>query len=356
MSNDSYMTLHTFELSLNITKEDEQICRDYFYTEAAKLGIRCFDKNGWLNFYGYQKAGIKISLRSNVNTPGALIRLRVNPSVLCGNTDPTVLFLPDRKNMDDMIGLLDALTHNFLREHTIYDFTLNRLDLCRNIYLEKQEYLAEYLRLLHKGADQSRWDAERFGDERDDHSFRRYRTDYEVTIYDKIYELQQENRSRYQQAPFQWTRDDRILRVETALLRNGIRSQIEKRNMDCDIVWPDLLVKLSKSGLFIMSELLDLLVPDATYYSLDAARILIALSDFREHKKEKLGQFLYRVNHNLTLDRSKLQQEKNGAKRLRQLHELNINPVTIESRAGIRMLPSVQALLKCPQEVSHDCV
>ena len=346
MSNYPYMTLHTFELSLNITKEEEQICRDYFYTEAAKLCIRCFDKNGWLNFYGYQKAGIKISLRSNVNTPGALIRLRINPSVLCGDTDPTALFLPDRKNMNDMIGLLDALTHNFLREHTIYDFTLNRLDLCRNIYLEKQEYLAEYLRLLHKRADQLHWDAERFGDERDDHSFRRYRTDYEVTVYDKIYELQQEDRSRYQQESFQWTRDERILRVETSLLRNGIRSQIEKRNIDRDIVWPDLLLKLSASGLFIMTELLDLLIPDSTYYSLDAARILIALSDFREHKKEKLGQFLYQVNRNLTLDRSKLQQEKNGAKRLRQLNDLNINPVTIESRARIDMLPSIQDLLK----------
>lgn len=279
------------------------------------------------------------------------MRLRINPSVLCGNTDPTALFLPDRKAMDDVLSLLDALIQRFLCKHTIYDFTLNRLDLCRNIYL-KSAYLPEYLRLLKRGADRSRWSAEQFGDERDEHFFRRFRADYEVTVYDKIYELQQEDRSRYQQEPFQWTRDDCILRVETALLRDGIRSQMKKLNIDRDVLWPDLLLKLNASGLFIMSDLLDMLVSDATYYSLDAARTVIALSNFSEHKKKKLGQFLSLSNHCLTQDQSRLRQMKNGPKRLRQLRELRINPVTIEVRAGIHMLPSVQALLNCPLEVS----
>lgn len=56
-----FMTIHTFELSMIITKEEEQLCRDHFYAEAEQLHIRCFDKNGWLNFYGYQKAGVKIT-------------------------------------------------------------------------------------------------------------------------------------------------------------------------------------------------------------------------------------------------------------------------------------------------------
>lgn len=340
------MTLHTFELSMNITKDEAQVYSNYLYEEATRLGARCYRNNGWLNFYGYQKVGIKISLRFSENAPVALIRLRINPSVLSGNTDPTELFLPDRTHMDSITALLGMLTQDLLGERTIYDFALNRLDLCRNVYLENQEILTEYLRLLNKGANRSNWNKECFGDERDAHSFRRYCAAYEVTVYDKIYELQQEDRSRYQQDPFQWTRKDRILRVETSLLRDGIRRQIEKLDITSSIAWPDLMVKFSEAGPSIMSDLLDQLVTDSTYYRLDKARTVIECSGFRRNKTDKLCEFLSKINQKQSLDTSKIRKMKNGEKRLQQFYDLDINPVTIEARAGINTLPSIQELLK----------
>lgn len=340
------MTLHTFELSLPLTAEEAQRCRDRLYTMAERLQARCFEQDAWLNFYGFQRAGVKISLRPNVNIPGALIRLRVNPSVLCGSKDPTALFLPQRRAMADLTGFLDALTCAFLEARTIYDFTLNRLDLCRDICLETQAILMEYLRLLKKGADRSRWSAECFGDERDAHSFRRACAAYEVTVYDKLYELRQKDRSRYRQPPFQRPGPGCILRMEAALKREGLRRQREALHIDCASTWPDLLVQLSQAGLSILFDLLDQLSADAAYYTLEAARVRIQGADFRRQKKEKLCRFLSEANRRLSLDTSAICGMKNGRKRLGQLSALNINPVTIESRAGLETLPSVQELLR----------
>ena len=55
----------------------------------------------------------------------------------------------------------------------------------------------------------------------------------------------------------------------------------------------------------------------------------------------RLGGYTY-------LDAPKVKIIKNRKKRIQQLYELNISPVTIEARSKIDVLPSIQALLLLP--------
>ena len=187
MSNIKMMPLHTFELSLIITVEEYQNCRNILYATAKEIDAQCFDENEWLNFRGFRSAGVSLSMRKNKNRSGAVVRLQVNPSTLLGNTDPTKLFLPTKKELKDVVSSLGILLRAIKFPRDIEDFYLNRLDICKDVRLEKQEHLMEYLRLFRKGANRSYWTEDCFGDERDGHSVRRKRDDYKVTMYDKIF-------------------------------------------------------------------------------------------------------------------------------------------------------------------------
>ena len=206
----------------------------------------------------------------------------------------------------------------------------------------------EYLRLFRKGANRSHWKEECFGDKRDGHSVRRKRDDYKVTMYDKAFELSQPDRSKHSTEPFQWHEAYQILRIETALLRPGIREQMQRLEIDYDLSWPDLLTEFCISGASIMEDLIDKLVPNGKFYSLNAARIALQLSGSRYDVQEKLIDYLCEANRYSYLDAPKVKIIKNRKKRIQQLYELNINPVTIEARSKIDALPSIQALLLLP--------
>ena len=45
MSNISMMPLHTFELSIIITAEEYQNCRNILYAVAKEMNVQCFDEN-----------------------------------------------------------------------------------------------------------------------------------------------------------------------------------------------------------------------------------------------------------------------------------------------------------------------
>ena len=97
-----------------------------------------------------------------------------------------------------------------------------------------------------------------------------------------------------------------------------------------------------------MEDLIDKLIPNGNFYSLNAARIVVQAAGLRYDVQEKLIDYLYNTNCHSYLDASKVKIIKNRKKRIQQLYELNINPVTIEARSKIDALPSIQSLLLLP--------
>ena len=97
-----------------------------------------------------------------------------------------------------------------------------------------------------------------------------------------------------------------------------------------------------------MEDLIDKLIPNGNFYILNAARIVDQASGLRYEVQTKLIHYLYNTNRHSYLDASKVKIIKNRKKRIQQLYELNINPVTIEARSKIDALPSIQELLLLP--------
>lgn len=335
------MTIHTFELSQTITNETARSYRDAFYTTALGSHIRCYsDKSGWLKFNKWSEHGLLFTLRKNDNAPGSTLKLRVNPSKLLGNPDAAALFLPDEMSMRDLRDLLDAILQQFPFGPAIYDLKLNRLDLCRNVLAEDQKYIEEYIRLLQKGASTSGWMIRSFGDQRDQHSFRRTNENCQFTVYDKLYQIQDQDLST------SWSQSPAILRIEVSLFSSGIAYQMEQLSIPKDRIWPALMMDLSAQGTAIMWKSACRLVPDSAYYTLREAKgVIRQCQQYSVSKRQNLMDFLEKINRYDQLDRKQIQSFPNGKKRLKQLKKIGINPVTIEARAGIPYLPSVPQLI-----------
>ena len=90
------------------------------------------------------------------------------------------------------------------------------------------------------------------------------------------------------------------------------------------------------------------LIPNGNLYSLNSARIVVQLAGLRRDMQENLIDYLCSSNRYSYLDASKFKMIKNSKKRVRQLYELRINPVTINARSKIDVLPPIQALLILP--------
>lgn len=95
-----------------------------------------------------------------------------------------------------------------------------------------------------------------------------------------------------------------------------------------------------------MRRVLHKLVPNQPYYTPLEIRKYLDTTDISSTKQKNLLDFLEKINRYDLLDEKRIKEKfENGKKRLKQLKKLGINPVTIEARAGIPYLPSLDQLI-----------
>lgn len=130
------------------------------------------------------------------------------------------------------------------------------------------------------------------------------------------------------------------------MLRPGIQEELNWCKANIDDRWPYQLLELAANGVFTMRRVLRRLVSDMPYYTLSAIREYLDTADISNAKRKNLLDFLEKINRYDLLDEKRIKEKfKNGKKRLKQLKKLGINPVTIEARAGIPYLPSLEQLI-----------
>ena len=328
------MLVHTFELCAQVSSEDCKACGDFFFSQAHNQPACCYrqKETHQITFNGWNQNGIVVYLReSKTNHSFGYIHLRITPEKVLGCSNPIALF---HANEPDVAELSDRLSVLFDGSPLLdIQFYLYRIDLCQDHIVENGNIVAEYIRLLKKGAS-DQWQIVNFGNEQDKHSCRRVNTRYQVTAYDKLYQLDNRN------IQFEWFSKQRILRVEVALLSMGICHMSNKFHLSND-TWGMQLVHLAQYGGKIVSTIFDSLIPPGDYYSLAAAKKMIEQSLYSRPKREKIYHFLKEINRKSMVNPCTIRCHINWKKRLRQLAALNINPATIRSRAGIKHLPSL---------------
>lgn len=186
---------------------------------------------------------------------------------------------------------------------------------------------------MKTGATPFHWEVQQFGDKRDQHSFRCRNSRYQVTGYDKSYEILQNGRyDNYESKP--------LFRLEIALLSPGIRYLCGKDYLP-NADWLSQLLACGANGATIMEYILKKLLPPGDYFTFEGAQRVIQESCFPGPKRDKLCTFLWEINRCDQVDTLAMKTYKNGRKRLQQLCELNINPVLIDSNTQISHLPSL---------------
>ena len=331
------MTVHTLELLAFLTTKEYHRLRDCFFSHAVGQSALCYESHRTVYFNQWNSWGVQCCLKK---TPvGGVIHFRINPSKLIGNPSPTALFEARGQNIDLLNLKISDILNEFPVQKKIEDLGLFRLDLCADIPM-KESWVLEYIRLLHKGHKTGKWEPVYFQDERDHHSFREKNKRYQLTVYDKLYELSE--KGRIPSAPM----DERILRIEVSLNAKGMNHYHYKCDMQSDTSCLDKLSEFSEAGRFIMVDVINKIFPYSPYFSLRKARELIYQSDFHRPKQGKLCGFLAHINRYRHVDTHALSMTKNGKKRLEQLDRLGINPVTIDARSGIPFLPPLQYLVK----------
>lgn len=337
------MQIHTFELSIKISFQDYVQCRNVFFATAkGGPGCLCYeDKKAYLitcNFWA--NSGVIVYLHkvlcnfSTCDYSAYCLYLRINPSKVLGNFEPTALFSPSPENVASLEANLEKILLNFPIQFFFQDLSLCRVDLTQDRIVENEDAISAYMRLLKKGANTDRWKSDTFNDvEKDLHSFRRSNDRYQVTVYDKLFQIEQCGLSTC------WDRPGKILRVETSVLTPGICHFKNTGRLIID-TWPQQLIYLNKNGNLLMWEILKRLIQPGDYFTLKRAADSI-IFHLPGAKAEKLIEFLKEINRPSKVDVSTIKQKKNGKKRLRQLTDLNINPVTIDVRASCLFLPSL---------------
>lgn len=289
--------IHTFELVAGLAYDDYHTCRDYFFKDAKGRRGWCFQSNPQrLTYTRWLERGITIFL--NTNSPAVYLRMKINPSKLLGNTDALTLFDVTEASTEALVASIQAVIDSLPIDLSVASFRLSRLDLCRNLIVPNQKTIEEYLRLLERSARRKKWYASYYDDERGSHSFRRSNDRYQVTVYDKLYQIQDRGLST------EWDSSDKILRVEVSLFSVGIQHICRKFQLNT-VDWGTQFYDLSQLGAEITNYILSKLIFPGSYYSLDAARYLISAS-FRPAKAAKLIQFLIDINRSQAVDKRRL--------------------------------------------------
>ena len=143
-----------------------------------------------------------------------------------------------------------------------------------------------------------------------------------------------------------WSEEFHLLRLEAALFRDGIQHLIGKFCLRCNN-WNTMLLEMAENRGKIFRHVLLKLLPEGHYYSLNEARAIIQESHFHQNKKEALIDFIEGLNNSRKpINLYEVRQSEKGKKRLLQLQELQINPVTIPYRKSTKVLPSIFSLIE----------
>ena len=135
------VSIHTFELTLNVEKETFDKLRDKAKSKRKYSSDEDRD-------YALIKDGITVWYHKTEFKKK--IKLIVNPSRLLGLDDLIMLWEPNEEKIVKMLRKLEKRIANYFHaEYESNDFKLTRVDFTKNIRLGNSEKVSAYIKVLH---------------------------------------------------------------------------------------------------------------------------------------------------------------------------------------------------------------
>lgn len=350
-------SIHTFELSMQLSKSEWHNCKEQLYAEQKKSSENFIyaDKSckGLYTCTKYADAGIRIRLEhigSKKENLKYFVRMIVNPRKLVYPQSGYLGILPPEESS---IELLEKIfQHQFRKspfEKELRKYYLSRVDLCTNIRCDNKKVFRELVRLLRKTATPKKYERILY-QHKDKKKANKYNKHYiriacdsqELVIYDKTYQMNENDLAvAYENLP------SGVLRIEVHYGRDKLR-YIEKEHKTDDplnLLW--LLMQQSQQRI---CKLVEKCYPDLPYVSYeDGLGTINAHRKFPQHVKDAMRTLLTEMQRKRTIDAAFRSMEKQGIQTdglLRKFDKLNISPIPLRKGYAAKHMPSLTKILQ----------
>lgn len=348
-------SIHTFELSMQLSKSDWHKCKERLFAEQKKVGATWIyaDKSckGLYTCTKYADAGIRIRLEhigSKKEHAKYFVRMAVNPRKLIY---PQSGYLGILQPEEDNIELLEkTFRHQFRKspfEKELRKYYLSRVDLCTNIRCDNKKVFRELVRLLRKTATPKKYKRILY-QHKDKKKANQYNKHYiriacdsqELVIYDKTYQMDENNLVvEYENLPAG------VLRIEVHYGRDKLRSIEKEQKTDnpLDLLW--LLMQESKPRI---CKLVETCYPAHEYRSCEACLDVIEHSRFSEQTQSNMRTLVTQMQRKQMIDAAFRSMEKQGIQTdglLQKFAKLGVSPIPLRQGYVAERLPSLSEIL-----------
>lgn len=346
-----------------------------FYTEAQNL-IELLKETGHCyptkeneeNYNGtyvsdlFADSGVKIYIYRYYDYSG--FSPCITPcSLLKGSYAAQNLYHPTpKKDWEVMDGLTDILnklevksdSDDIIRAH---EMSVCRADPCINFYLDSDDEVSEYLRILKKSFLIPHYYIVKFEklssrvknvEEANTHSYRIKSRKAEFTAYDKIYEMQLGNRCPEE------LNDTHILRIEAGLKRDALLKRLNKRRKCPD---EKLLENTAENTVKILVNFLKKMrIGTGNHIQYRDAEAFIVKAELEDKMKKRMLFLICKASDsNLSSALGKICEKYNlndnqCERILNQFDALGISPITLRNDSRFQLLPSLLHLLQKDQD------
>ena len=347
-------SIHTFALSMQMTKSAWMKCKQRLYDEQKKGENWLYQdkQSGHYICARYAEAGIRIRLEHNqTGQDGStyFLRMIVNPrKLIYPNSGYLGILPPDEDSMELLEKAFETLFRHTPFENQMRRYYLTRVDLCTNIRCGNKKVFRELVRLLRKTATPRKYER-KFYQHKDKKKVNKYNKHYiriacdsqELVIYDKTYQMDENGLAvDYEKL------DSGVLRIEVHYGRSKLNAIEKELGTDDPLDVLELLMRQSKSRIL---KLVEKCYPDAGYLSYEEAQIKIEQSHFRPETKERMQILLNQMQRKQTIDAAFDWMAKNGFQTeglMKKFEKLGINPIPLRKGYAADRMPSLAEILR----------
>lgn len=334
--------IHTFELKRKLDNDE--------YNKLKKLlnkheGLNKSPPGRIKEYFAFAKKGVRIKLITSKH--GMSVYFIVNPKEVFENGNITDLFSEDDGPELAAEKIDELLSSAFGDNYTFEKLELTRVDLCVDLKLSSRKEVKEYIRLLYRTDSKKGYKIK-------GRKVKGYNRDagfkcendsagVNISIYDKETQLLNIDKPKAAAKTKKWLRVEVQLKSKEAIYKYAQYESNVKQLAFC--------IEHSYDRLF---EVIDSVLMDADYYTLDKAREIVG-----EHTKGKLRNRMQRLlyliseSNSVRIGIQKLKAEypkvDDGYLKKMKNHyrELNVNIVTIGRERELKTLPSLVDKIRC---------
>ncbi len=333
-----------------------------FYQDKSYMSTKGVRRFG---YDGYSDDGMKLSIMQQYQadneteaTVPPWLELRINFHTVCIGTFDSRRTAPFtyqnywtiRQRLSDMLWELQL-------SHTVDDFLVSRVDIAADYFPEHQGEVTERIRLLQHSPHPRHMKVTRFGKSvanyrvKNYHSFRGSSSDMSITVYDKVFQIQEENLAREGDA------DTPMLRVELALrpkklkrLWNKLHTADEKRGglIRSFRSLYQRLVSVWNHRVELLGTQLSGFEIQGDYVTYHEAKKQVENATVGREQKERMRQLLEGCHKRKRFaDGVELSGGEDCLEETMTLFEqLGISPITLRKDCGFKQLPPLSAVIK----------